>query len=151
MPGTTTARNACDVAIWMDNAAGTPLDISGSMNQVNMSFTNTLGEFTVFGAEAVKRLCCGMDGVFELNIWYTTAASEGRDTVFTWYFGTTRCTPRTVSIYLPDKNVGSDHIYGEFLMESMDVTADRSDAAPMPISVRLLPSTDGISRTTAAT
>jgi hypothetical protein len=128
----------------MDNAAGTPLDISGSMNQARMTFTNELG------FEAVQRLCCGMDGVFELNIWYTTAASEGRDTVFTWYFGATRCTPRTVSIYLPDKNVGSDHLSGEFLMETMDVTADRGDAAPMPIMVRLLPN-NGINRSTAAT
>ena len=120
------------------------------MNQATMTFTNELGEYRVFGAEAVKRLCGGSDGVFELNIWYTTAGSEGRDTVFTWYFGVTRCTPRTVTIYLPDKNVGSDALSGEFLMESMDVTADRSDAAPLPISVRLLP-TAGIARTTAAT
>lgn len=139
MARTTTARNACDVAIWVDNAAGTPTDVSGSMNQARMTFTNTLGEFVVFGYDAVNRLCCGQDGTFELDIWYTTAAAEGRDLFFIWYFGATVCTPRTVSLYLPDKNVGSDHIYGEFLIEVMDVVADRGDAAPMPITVRLLP------------
>lgn len=150
MAGTSTARNACDVAIWMDDASGVPQDISGSMNQARMTFTNELGEFRVFGATAVKRLCCGEDGVFELDIYYTTTANEARDLVFGWVFGATRCTPRTVSIYAPDKNVGSDHIYGEMLIESLDHVMDRADASPMPITLRLLPNA-GISRVTNAT
>ena len=150
MPGTSTARNACNVAIWVDDASGVPTDVSGSLNQVRMTFTNVLGEFVVFGAEAIKRLCCGFDGTVELDIVYTTAASEGRDLFFAWEFGALRCTPRTVSIYLPDKNVGSDHFSGEFLIETMDVTGDRSDSGPMPITVRLLPN-GSIDRTTAAT
>lgn len=150
MPRTTTARNACDAALWADNASGTPIDVSGSMNQIRMTFTNELGEFRVFGAEAVQRLCCGLDGVFEIDVWYTTAASEGRDLFLTWQFGATRCTPRTISVYLPDKNVGSDHFSGEFLIETMDIVADRGDAAPMPITLRLLPD-NGINRVTNAT
>jgi len=138
MARTTTGRNACDVAIWIDDAAGTPTDVSGSMNQARMTFTNTLGEFVVFGYDAVNRLCCGQDGTFELDIWYTTTANEGKDLVFIWYF-VTPCTPRTVSIYLPDKNVGSDHIYAEMLIETMDVVADRGDAKPMPVTLRLVP------------
>ena len=139
MAATGTPRNACDVAIWLDNAAGTPVDISGSSNQVDIALDFKLGEYTVFGACCTYRLECGSDATITLNAIYSTAAAEARETLHLWATQGCEKNARTISVYLPDKNVGSEKWSGEFRLESLNITADHNDAGPMPITAVFKP------------
>jgi len=48
---TTTAINACDVAIWLDDDSAAPQDISGSSNEIDLNFDNKIGEVFAFGSQ----------------------------------------------------------------------------------------------------
>jgi len=139
MADTSTARNACDAAIWLDNAAGTPVDITGSSNKADIALDYKLGEYTVFGGCCTYRLECGQDATITINALYTTAASEARETLNLWATQGCDKNSRTLSIYLPDKNVGSEKWSGEFRLESLSIAADHDDAGPMPITAVLKP------------
>jgi len=139
MAETSTARNACDVAVWLDNAAGTPVDISGSSNQVDIALDFKLGEYTTFGGCCTYRLECGQDGTITLNAVYTTALAEARAELSAWATMGCNKNARTLSVYLPDKNVASEHWYGEFRLESYNITADHNDAGPMPVTAVFKP------------
>ena len=150
MAATSTARNACDAAIWLDDAAGIPLDLSGSSNQVDFALDFTLGEYTVFGACCTYRLECGADATITINAVYTTAADEARETLSLWATQGCEKDARTLAVYFPDKNVGSEKWSGEFRLESYSIGADHNDGGPMPITAVLKPH-GCISYTIAAT
>ena len=139
MAETTTAINACDVKVWLDNAAGTPTDISGSTNACSMEFENNIGELRVLETRWPLRLSCGKDATFSLVVVYSTAADEGSDLLKDWFFSAT-VTARTLSIYVPDKNVGSDKYSGEVVMENFSVPINAGEAQPIPVSCNLRPS-----------
>ena len=84
MAETSTPRNACDVAVWLDDADGVALDISGSSNQVDLALDFKLGEYTTFGGCCTYRLECGQDGTITLNAVYTTALAEARAELSAW-------------------------------------------------------------------
>lgn len=146
---TTTAINACDAGLFLDNAGGTPVDIGGSSNQVRINLDNHIGAFNVFSNEWPGRLECGKDGTVTLQIIYSSAADEGWDVVKTWYF-TTPPGDRTLAIYIPDKNVGSDKFSGEFKLSALNWTASRGEPGPILVTATLLPNGD-IAHTVAAT
>jgi len=149
MAATTTARNACDVSVWLDDATGVQRDISGSANSVDFNFTQEIGEFVVFGDHWTHRLCCGKDGNFSLNVVYTTTVNEGWDVVKNWLFGT-ECERRTFTVYIPNKNVGSDMFQAEVIWDNITWTTDRGDAGPIMVTVSL-PADGEVTHTTAAT
>jgi hypothetical protein len=134
-----TPINACDAGLWLDTHAGVPTDIGGSSNEVNMSFESVIGETKVFGNDWKIRLSCGADAEFACVATYTTAGSEAFALLKEWWF-TYRTELRTVSVYLPDKNVGSDHYEGEFLLKDLKIPAKSNDANPIAVSFTLLPS-----------
>ena len=138
MSATGTAFNACDASLWLDDDTGTPRDISGSMNRVGMNFDQKLGEYEVFQDRCTYRLACGKDSSFELTVVDTTLATEAAELVETWYH-TTDPGLRTLSIYLPDKNVGSRHYQGEMHIENYNLTPDRGEPGPIIISATLKP------------
>lgn len=138
MAQTTTAVNACDVAIWLDSGTLTPTDISGSSNNVDMDFDQEIGEYRTFGSRWPVRLECGKDAAFTLNIIYSTAADEALDILKTWYFASSPGN-RTLSVYIPDKNVGSDHFQGECKIASLSWTAGSDEAGPIMVTANLLP------------
>jgi len=149
MAQTTTHVNACDASIWLDNAAGTPTDISGSSNSITMNFSRELGELVTFQQKFPVRLGCRKDAEFTLRVVYTTDANEGMDILKNWYFAGDPGS-RSLHVYIPDKNVGSDHYYGEVTIGSFTFNADPSDPAPIAVEASLLP--DGaITLTTATT
>ena len=86
MAQTTTHVNACDASIWLDNAAGTPIDISGSSNSITMNFSREIGELRTFQVKWPVRLGCGKDAEFTLRVVYSTASDEGMDILKNWYF-----------------------------------------------------------------
>lgn len=148
MPQTVTAVNACDVSVWLDDDAGVPKNISGSSNTVSMEFTNQLGNVRNFGTRWQIRLECGKDATVNLTAVYSTAADEAWDIIKNWFFNFPG--KRTLKIYIPDKNVGSDVYTGEFRLASAPVTVEAGTAEPITVSCQLMP--DGpVTLTTNAT
>lgn len=139
MAQTTTYVNACNVSIWLDDSVGTPTDISGSSNGINMAFTRELGELRTFQTKWPVRLGCAKDAEFGLRVVYSTASNEGMDLLKNWYF-TDDPGNRTLHVYIPDKNVGSDHYYGECTIGSLQFNADPTEPGPIPVEASLLPS-----------
>ncbi|RPI52772.1 MAG: hypothetical protein EHM56_08015 [Chloroflexi bacterium] len=138
MTQTVTAINAIDAAIWLDKAGGTPTDISGSSNSVSIPLTQQLGPFRNFGSRWPKRLEGGKDGAFRLVITYSTAADEALDILRDWFFAT-EPGARTIKVYVPDKNVGSDVYSAEVRIESLDIPLDSGKAEPITVTANLLP------------
>ncbi len=77
MAQTSTAKNACAAAIWVDNTSGVLTDISGSATSVELGPSVEVGEFRTFASRWKGRIPCGQDLTATLNIVYSTAADEG--------------------------------------------------------------------------
>ena len=138
MPQTTTAVNACDVSVWLDDSTNTLRDISGSSNNIEMNFDHEVESFVTFQSKWPARLECGKDASYTLSVIYSETANEGFDILKDWYFATSPG-KRTCRVYIPDKNVGSDRFSGEFRLDSLSWSADRSSAGPIMVSATLLP------------
>ena len=149
MSQTTTKINACDLSLWLDNAAGTPVDISGSSNKVGMTFSLETGEMATFQTHWKVRTQCLKDVAIACRAVYSTASDEALDILKNWFFAATPGA-RTFSAYLPDKNVGSDHYYGEVVLDGFNFDGDVTSPNPIAVEFNLLP--DGeFSWTTATT
>lgn len=141
MTQTTTAVNACDVGLWLDNASGTPIDIGGSSNECSLKLSQNIGEIPTFGTDWPRRKACGRDCKASLKVIYSTATDEALDLLKDWFFGANHKNARTLTVYIPDKNVGSDVYQGEFVLESLDVPVQAGDGKPILVSAEL--SVDG--------
>lgn len=149
MAQTSTGITACNASFWLDNASGTLTDISGSTNKVSLNFSIETGSKYTMGSAWPKRFQCGKDATISAEAIYTTAASEAWATLKAWYFATTPGA-RSVKIYLPDKNVGSDVFSFEARIESMSFDAEAGSGDPVMVSFTLLP--DGeVTHSTATT
>lgn len=138
MATSSTAVNACDASIWIDNVGGVLTDISGSSNSVDLNFDHEIGDFRVFQDVWKRRLECGKDAAFTLNFVYSTANDEAFDILRQWFFAATPG-DRTLNIYIPDLSVGSDCYYGEMKIENLSWTADPSDPNAIAATATLLP------------
>lgn len=138
MTQSVTAITACDAGLWLDNASGVLKEVGGSSNKVAMKFDREIGMFRTFKSQWPRRLECGKDAEFTLNIIYTTAADEGFDILKNWYFAANPG-DRTFKVYLPDKNVGSDVYAGEFKLKSFNFTPEAGSANPIEVSAVLVP------------
>jgi hypothetical protein len=130
--------NGCDAGIWIDSAAGTPTDISGSSNEYTLDFSMNVGELRNFQSRWPRRLMCGKDAKFAVVVTYTTAADEALDLLRDWFFQSDPA-PRTLTFYVPDKNVGSDKYSGEAVLESLSIPVKSGDGAPIAVSASFLP------------
>lgn len=139
MTQTTTYVNACDASIWLDNIGGTLKDISGSSNTVNMEFIQVIGELSTFQQKWPVRLSCRKDATFTLNAVYSTATDEALDILTDWYFASSPGL-RTFTVYVPNKNVGSDKYSGEVVIESLTIPVAADEASPIPVTAVLRPS-----------
>ena len=146
---TTTSVNSCDAGVWLDTLAGTLTDIGGSSNNVSLNFTLNIGEVKAFGNRWPVRRNCGKDATANLSVIYSTAADEGLDILKDWFFSSAP-NSRTMKVYLPDKNVGSDVYSGEWQMESLDVPVAANEATPIVVTA-VLKSDGEITLTTNAT
>lgn len=136
MAVTTTAINACDVQIYMEDAGGNMVDVSGSSNNVNMDFSNEVGMFKPFGSKWPIRLECGKDASFSVDFVYTTTVSEGYQLLKEWYKGGGK---RKFIVDMPDSNPGGDRYEGDFILENFPVAADSTSADPIMVSASLVP------------
>ncbi|MDZ4771206.1 MAG: hypothetical protein SGJ24_18955 [Chloroflexota bacterium] len=138
MPATTSAINACDAAIAIDNAAGVLVDISGAANRAALEFTQTVESYRVFGERWIRRLACGKDATLRLDLVYTTTANEALDLLRDWFFASGSAAPRTVRIAVAG-TIGSDAYEGEFVLARLNLPLDASNAAPILVTADLLP------------
>lgn len=139
MPATSTAVNAGSVQVWIDDANGTPVDVSGSANRVRMEVTQEVERYRVFGEGWARRLAGGRDGALTLDVVYSTAADEGLALLRGWYFGAASRTPRTVRLLMPDGGAGSDAFSGEFVLARLNLPLDAAQADPVTVTAELLP------------
>jgi len=149
MAQTTTMVNACDVSVWLDNAAGTLKDVSGSSNVLGMKFDMDIGEFKAFQSRWKARVECGKDAEFKLTAVYSETTDEALSILKNWFFAAAPGA-RSLKIYIPDKNVGSDLYSCEVRLKDLEIPADASKADPIMVSATLVP--DGaVTLTTNAT
>ena len=134
---TTTAVNACDVSVWLDDNNGTLKDISGSSNTISMEFTNQLGAVSNFATRWPVRLECRKDATFNLTAIYSMATDEAKDLLLKWFFNFPGV--RTLKVYIPDKNVGSDVYTAEVHLATMPITVQADSADPIEMSCQLMP------------
>lgn len=136
MPSTSTAINACGVAILIENEFGELIDCSGSANEANMDFDNTLGDFKVFGDRASYRLECGLDAALDFTALYTTAMREAMDLIKNW-----RVTrgQRRIRICVPRNISGADAYEGRFFFEKINLPLKSDEAKPIMSKVSVKP------------
>lgn len=147
MTESTTIVNACDVAFWIDDANGVLRDVSGETNQCSMALSRNVGATPVFGSRWPRRRMCGNDCKIDFTVLYSTAANEALDILKDWIMGTDD-DPRTVNIFIPDKNPGSDKYYGEFVLESLNIPLMAGEGKPIEVTGSLL--VDGSFATSSA-
>jgi len=85
---------------------------------VTLNFDHEIGQYIAFGGRWPNRLECGKDASFDLTILYSLTANEGADIIIDWFFASPPG-DRTLAIYLPDKNVGSDYYSAEVKIEQV--------------------------------
>jgi hypothetical protein len=149
MPETTSAINACNVTALLDDNTGHLVDISGSANNATLNFSQEIGDFKVFGGTWIKRLVCKKDATANLTIVYTTAAAEGMRLLKDWW-NNSSSTPRHLRILVPDDSVGADDYEGLFLIDTMNVPLDGTQATPVLVALTLK-QTGGVAIGTQAT
>jgi hypothetical protein len=149
MAETTTAQSACGIEVWLDDDAGVQKDLSGSSSRLSMDFENMLGGYRVFTTEWMKRMECGKDATWTINAVYSTGGDEAVDLLNNWFFSDPPG-DRTMTVYIPNKNVGSDTYQGEFKIESFNYTADPSDPGPIAVTFVVRPSGE-VTHSTSAT
>lgn len=137
MAQTTSAVNACDAVVKLDNEDGVLADISGSSNEVSMDFNNDLGEFKSFGTRWRGRLECGSDASIKLNIIYSQNDAEALTKLREWFFVDRG--QKTLVVEIPDSSVGGDRYTMEVFLEKMSVPVKADEAAPIMVSCDLKP------------
>jgi len=148
MPQTTTARNACDVQVYLADETGVLHDISGSASSLEPEFSQGIGEYQVFGTDWMQRMACTRDAKATLNIVYSMAADEGLDLLRRWFFdypGTTR----RLRFDVPSSAVGNHRYEGNFLLETWSPPLDPTEAGPIAVSMDLV-QTGGVTFDTIA-
>ena len=137
MAQTTTALNACNNVIEIDDAGGTPQDVSGSTSKFDANFDKQLGEAYTFEGTDPIRLTCKRNATFNISAMYTRDGTEARALIESWY---QTGGLRTVSLY-PEGQVNGARFYqGEFHLKSFKFSGDASDANPMMMDCEIVPS-----------
>lgn len=136
MTVTTTAVVATNCVIKLDNASGSPTDISGSSNRVELSLEHGVGEFRPFSTQWKSRVVVGKDVGVTLNVIYSTTADEALDILKDWFFGGDD-SARTLTIQVPDGSPGSDQYEGEFVLMSAPIGLDSEADEVVMVSAEL--------------
>lgn len=150
MAQSTTIVTACDVNVWLDSGAGTPVDISGVTNSVTLNFSQNVDAQHTFGSRWPVRFMCGKDANFSLVVFYSTATDEGLDILRDWFFANDSADARTLTVYIPTKDVGWDRYQAEVVLESLDIPATAGEATPITVTASLLP-TGAVTHSQSAT
>lgn len=146
---TETAINACDVVVQIEGHDQVLKDISGSSNRVEFAFTRDIQEYAVFGQNWKQRMGCKLDGTLNLAGVYSAAQYEMWYMLKDWWFNYP-LEHRRVRVMIPDDSIGSDDYDGEFIISSLNLPSDASQAGPIVVTATLM-QTGGVSLGTVAT
>ena len=124
MTPTTTPIVATNCVIMLDDAAGSPVNISGQSNAVEIKPENKNAEYRVFGSPWQQRKAgVGKDVTVTIKAVLTTTAAEVRALIEGWYFGG-QDEARTLTVYMPDNNTGSGVYTMETVLNSYNIPLD---------------------------
>lgn len=136
MPQTTTAVNACNVVLTVDDENASPLDVSGSTNGVTLDFTRDQAEATTFAGAWKIRLECKKDAALSWRALYTQDDGEALGLLKEWFIVGG---DRSVQVDIPSGAGGEDRYAGEFKLASLNIVANSGDAGPIPVVAELRP------------
>ena len=140
MAQTTTAVNAAQAVVSLDNSLGVLTDISGSFTSATLTFDNEVGEYRRADSDFPTRYLLGQDLKIGLKIVYSTAGeTEALGILQGWVLsaGITSSDARTIRIDIPDSSSGSTRVQAEVVPASIDIPADVADGAPILVSAAL--------------
>lgn len=137
MAQTTTQINGCNAKLEIDDAGGTPTDVSGSSNSITLSRTKQVGEAYTFEGSFPVRAECKQDASLSGTVLWTSLTAEARDILDLWYESGGL---RTV-IFSPQGGAAGDVQYsGEFFLTSLDFTTEAGSADPVTMDFECMPS-----------
>lgn len=137
MPQTALAISSCNALLEMDNAAGTPTDISGASNRTNLTFNRNIGSAVTFVGEYPIRVECKRDSSLEINVLWTRGNNEARRLIEDWYDAGGL---RTFTVYPNAKDTGERTYSAEYFLQEFSFVFDASNADPVAMTVQLMPS-----------
>lgn len=136
MTVSTTASNACNAVIFLDNAVGALTDIQGSSVKLSPEFKNVTGQWEPFGAGWKYVLECGREWKVTIDVVNSTTATEAWPLVRDWWFGARGA--RSIRWQNPDGAAGSDQFDGECKLDTLTTDMESGKAEPTMWSVSLL-------------
>lgn len=137
MVQTTSAIDGCNVNVMLDDDGGTPVDVSGSSNQVSFGRTRQIGEAHTFTGEFPIRVQCKRDASLSIRALYTTLTDEMRDLLDLWDDSGGL---RTIAYSPAGGNAGDVQYVGEYFLSSLDMSAEAGNADPLTIEAEFMPS-----------
>lgn len=138
MAQTTTAASAIGVSVWLDNAGGTPTDISGSAASLRPSLELEQGMYRARASAWPKHLDGGKNASVTINVVFSTTADEGWDILKDWFHASSPGA-RTLTWYEPSKTAGADCYSGEFRLERMSWDDSAGAGGPVVATADLVP------------
>lgn len=134
MTTTTTAVNAVNAVIKLDNNVNVLTDISGSTNKVSIEPKMEGGKFEVFGNRWKKSLDGSKEWGGSITIVFSTTAAEALDLIEDWFYATNPAN-RTLQVDVPDSGTGSRRYSGEIRVREFKYPFDRPEAGPVTVEV----------------
>lgn len=134
MPATSNAFNACNAVIYMADANGNMINISGMSNEIAFDRTKLIGEFTVFGDQWTYRLDCKRDSTIDLTIIASEDVNGAFDMLNDWFEGTGA---RRFIVYPHEESIGRLRFDGYFVLESLNIPLKANEAAPIMVKAAL--------------
>jgi len=139
MAQTTSAINACDAVIKLDNGAGNLADISGSSNSITLNrLTQVSDAFYSFGGRFPIRKACGKDADITLRVVYSGDDAEALYILNDWYENH-NTDARSLRVEIPDGDPGGDRYDFEVLLGTLNMDATSGEPNPILVEASLRP------------
>ena len=134
MPATSTPYNACNSAIYLADANGNMINVSGMSNEIGLDRTKVVGEFTVFGDQWTYRLDCKRDSSIDLTVIASDDVNGAFDLLNDWFEGTGA---RRIIVYPKAETIGNLRFDGYFVLQSLNIPLKANEAAPIMVKAAL--------------
>lgn len=138
MPATTTAVPSNKCILTLDNASGTPTSYASVHTKVKVKFDAESKDTYVFGDTAPINTTKKKGTEFEIEVIYSTSATELKAVVLDWWFNKFD-QAKTMKLETPDSATGSDRYSGEVKLSKapeFDLDASKAEPAMMKFTFR---------------